>query len=73
MRLNGWQRIWTIIAAAWFPLAVWQFSANVSGSGPNAQDIAAGMAVGAAPLLLLHAQGLVIAWVRRGFMQLHSK
>ena len=64
MRLNGWQRLWVVLAALWFPVTVWQFVTIGDGS---ATSIGLGILVCATPLALLYAAGLTVAWVRRGF------
>jgi len=66
MRLNGWQRLWVVIAALWTPIGVWQSAVLLPMS---VQAVAVGFAMWATPLVVLYAAGLTVAWVRRGFTQ----
>ena len=65
MRLNGWQRLWVVIASLWMPLGIWQWAVL----SPSLQGLALGFAVCATPLAVLYAAGLTVAWVRRGFRE----
>ncbi len=61
MRLNGWQRLWVLIAGIW-TLLVASFVIDVGVGSPLST-----FAWWAIPPLSLYALGWAIAWVRRGF------
>jgi hypothetical protein len=64
-RLNGWQRIWVVLAVVWMPFGTWQ-AASV---GRNPEAFAVGFALAGAPLVVLYILGLTVGWIRRGFTQ----
>jgi len=61
MLLNGWQRLWVLIATIW-TLIVAAFVADAGVGSPLST-----LAWWAIPPLSLYAFGWAIAWVRRGF------
>jgi hypothetical protein len=69
MSLNGYQRIFAVIAALWLVVAA-QFSLAVgAGSDSIALKVGAFLAGWAIPLAVLYVGGLVVAWVVRGLRQ----
>jgi len=67
MRLNGWQRLWVVIAALWTPIGVWQLTTVLS--RPSVATTVLGIAAWATPSALLYLVGVTVAWVRRGFTE----
>jgi hypothetical protein len=60
--LNGWQRLWVVIAVLWLPLAG-QAVVRVGTTEMWWTKLVVGVAVWAIPLLVLYGVGLVVAWV----------
>lgn len=71
IRLNGWQRLWVVVSAAWIAYYVyWLIEVRNPAGMPDAgawMFVVVALGVFIVPPAILYALGVVTVWVIRGF------